>query len=295
MPKDGWIKLWRSSLDSEVFKDEVMWRLWCLCLLKATYKDYDQMVGLQVVSLKPGQFVTGRFALHYDYYKNWKPRKEKGIVSKPLSENSIWNRMVTLQKLNNVEIKTTNKYSIISIVNWEKYQGELEDVENKLSDRCEEAEKKLSQTRSKEEEELLLPEPLKDENQKEIKKVEKVEEELSESFIHIPLIKRDGSYIVRMDEVKELQEIYPGIDVKVELKKCRRWNDKNVAKRKTSRGIHKHLTWWMDSAQNKSRGQGPGMKSEKDRYSSGECVRCGGEFDKLEDGFCEECLWKYPK
>ncbi len=111
-------------------------------------------------------------------------------------------------------------------------------------------------------------------------------------FYEIPLIKRDGNHIVTLLDIKEFEEIYPGIDVKRELIKCRKWNIDNPKKRKTRSGIKKHLSVWMDNAQNRVRGQV--VKSEE-RITSGDCVRCGKTFDRLEDGFCPDCKWKYAK
>ena len=105
----GYIKLWRKSLETSIWFNSDTWRFWCYCLLKASYSEREQTVGNQEVRLKPGDFVFGRF----------KASEETG-----LSERKIRTALDTLRKRQNVTIKTTNKYSIISIVNWEEYQEE---------------------------------------------------------------------------------------------------------------------------------------------------------------------------
>jgi len=119
---NGYIKLYRKSIESAVFQDPELWKLWCLCLLKANYKHCFAVVdGIkEPIELQPGQFVTGRFSLHRDYY----PRKKQNQKS-PIT---LWRWMEILENLENLNIKTNNKYSIITIVNWDRYQsGEIED------------------------------------------------------------------------------------------------------------------------------------------------------------------------
>ena len=81
--------------------------------MKASHKEMDVMVGFQRVHLIPGDFIFGR--------KN---------AAKELrtTERSIRTSLQHLKKGQNVTIKTTNKFSIISIVNWKVYQNE--DIEN---------------------------------------------------------------------------------------------------------------------------------------------------------------------
>ena len=75
--------------------------------MKATHKEVRQMVGYQEVTLTPGQFVFGRI----------KASEETG-----LSVQTIRTCVDQLRKRQNLTIKSTNHYSIISIVNWGKYQ-----------------------------------------------------------------------------------------------------------------------------------------------------------------------------
>ncbi|MBI9089889.1 MAG: hypothetical protein JEZ12_11790 [Desulfobacterium sp.] len=103
----GYIKLWRKSLDSGLMQNPNLWFFWCWCLLKASHKRHKQMVGMQVVELQPGQFIFGRKAAS----------KDLGI-----SERKIRTCVEKLKKLQNLTTKPTNRYSIISIVNWDTYQ-----------------------------------------------------------------------------------------------------------------------------------------------------------------------------
>ena len=106
---NGYIRLWRKSLDAGWIKNHKLWVFWTWCLLKATYKERDVIVGLQVIRLMPGQFIFGRK----------KASKEIG-----LTEQEIRTIIDFLRSRQNLTIKSTNKFSIISIINWQAYQSE---------------------------------------------------------------------------------------------------------------------------------------------------------------------------
>ncbi len=111
----GWIKLHRKLLDNPIFNDPHLLKLWVYCLLKATHKERKQIVGKQMVELQPGQFVTGRFILAEEYNKGAKP---KDIVS----DRTLWRWLKFLEECEFLSIKSTTKYSVVTINNWDKYQ-----------------------------------------------------------------------------------------------------------------------------------------------------------------------------
>lgn len=106
----GYVRFWRKSLDSGMIQNHKLWVFWTWCLLKATHKPQKQMVGMQMVELEPGQFIFGRKAAS----------KELKI-----SEQTIRTCINRLKTLENLTIKATNKFSIITIVNWDSYQQEI--------------------------------------------------------------------------------------------------------------------------------------------------------------------------
>ena len=67
--RDGYIKLYRKTIDSQVFQSEQILKLWILCLMKANHKEgWVKVDGVtEPVKVLPGQFVTGRFSLHQEY------------------------------------------------------------------------------------------------------------------------------------------------------------------------------------------------------------------------------------
>ena len=106
---DGWLKLYRSILDSAVFQDAEILKVWIWLLCNVAFEQHDTICYGKVIHLKPGQIATGR---------------KKIAQCTDLNENKVYRALTALKSLGNIEIKSTNKYSIITIVNWDKYQGE---------------------------------------------------------------------------------------------------------------------------------------------------------------------------
>ena len=104
----GFVKLWRLSCDGGWIKHHKLWAFWTWCLLKATHKEFNVIVGMQVVHLMPGQFITGR---------------HKACEETGLTEQEYRTITAFLKKAGNLTIKSTNKYSIITVVNWDTYQS----------------------------------------------------------------------------------------------------------------------------------------------------------------------------
>jgi len=121
----GYVKLWRKSIDSFVFADLELWKLWCLCLMKANHKGrWIPLEGLkEPIKINPGQFMTGRESLHQIYY----PRKKKNQKS----ALTLWRWLQILEKAGNLNIKSYTKYSIITISNWTEYQQDEQQMNNK--------------------------------------------------------------------------------------------------------------------------------------------------------------------
>jgi len=108
---ETWIKLYRKSMDSAVFQNAELWKVWTWCLMRANYEKRHVSVrtgrGQTLVQLEPGQFIFGRN----------ESARELGM-----SPSSVRNRIGKLAKLGNIDISVDNHFSIISIINWNCYQ-----------------------------------------------------------------------------------------------------------------------------------------------------------------------------
>ena len=105
----GYIKLHRAVRGTAIAQHPEYFAAWVHLLLMASHKAHQQVVGTMVVSLEPGQLVFGR---------------HKFSASTGISENKIRSALDVMKKLKMITSKTTSKYSIITITNWSRWQGE---------------------------------------------------------------------------------------------------------------------------------------------------------------------------
>ncbi len=98
----GWIKLHRKVTRWGWYDDANTFRLFMHLLLMANHKDGDW----HGIEIKRGQFVTGRKVL---------------AKALKLSERSVRTSLTRLKTTNELTIKTTNRFSIITIVNYNAY------------------------------------------------------------------------------------------------------------------------------------------------------------------------------
>lgn len=105
---NGWIKIHRSILDHWVFKNDKIFVCWLECLFSAAHGDMKTITtGGKIIHLKPGQFVTGR---------------HKFAANLGISPSMAWRYLHVMKSDNMLDIKSTPNYSLITIINWSKYQ-----------------------------------------------------------------------------------------------------------------------------------------------------------------------------
>jgi hypothetical protein len=105
---EGYIKLYRSLLDNPVMKNpEIAW-LWCILLLSANHKKKSFIFNGKKQVVKAGQLITGRKQLS----------KLTG-----LSESKIYRALNYFESEQQIKQQKNNKFTLITILNWSKYQG----------------------------------------------------------------------------------------------------------------------------------------------------------------------------
>jgi hypothetical protein len=113
---EGWIKLYRKSVDSQVFQNEGLWKVWTWCLLRANHEDRWVSIttgkGTSEVFVKRGEFVFGR---------------KTAAQKLKMVERTVHKRMLKLQSMRNLVIKSDTHYSIVTIVNYDIYQSTPEE------------------------------------------------------------------------------------------------------------------------------------------------------------------------
>jgi hypothetical protein len=114
----GYIKLWRKVGDSKLYRHHKAWTVWTYLLLNATHQEYDLCTGREIVHLKPGQIVIGRNKL------------AKELAMSPQNIRTCLQLLKNDQK---ITIKPTNRFSLVTIVNWGFYQGDNPKPTNRLT------------------------------------------------------------------------------------------------------------------------------------------------------------------
>lgn len=118
---NGWIKLHRKTLDNPiVMKDTDHLAVWMWLLLNATHSDYDTIYEGERVTLKAGQFITGR-----------------KIISKELkiNESKIQRILKTFESEQQIEQQTNPRCRLISILRWTDYQLDEQQSEQQVNNK----------------------------------------------------------------------------------------------------------------------------------------------------------------
>lgn len=242
--EQGYVKLWRKCLDSGLLKNPTAWQLFGYLLLKATHRAHRQLVGGMVFDLQPGDVIFGR---------------SKAADDLCVGEQSIRTALKLLEKLEIVTSKSTNKCTVISFVNWDRYQDEQpapnQQTNQHLTSNQPAPNQHLTTNKNERKKENIktdtsylaqsdagassAPEPA---------------DEQEPPVAMIPLA--DGSeFPVPASLASEYAAAYPGVDVAGELAQVRAWCLSNPRKRKTKNGIRRFLNSWLDRAQNQVGGQ----------------------------------------
>src|SRR5690606_12019282 len=113
-----WFKLYREIFDSELWTDVTTFRLFLLLLGKASHRDGVKIAGIE---LKRGQYLRSYRKLAEDLaYK-------EGRGTKTYSLKTIKKCISKLISAGRVNVQETERGTLFTIVDYEKYQGFSED------------------------------------------------------------------------------------------------------------------------------------------------------------------------
>lgn len=101
----GWVKLHRKILDNGLFADAELLKVFIWCLLKANRSEEDKNV--YGAKLKQGQFLTGRVSASEELF---------------IRPSTVHDRLKRLQRLGYIKLKSTNKYTVITVLRFKQYQ-----------------------------------------------------------------------------------------------------------------------------------------------------------------------------
>lgn len=223
----GYIFLYRKALHSQVFQNDYLWRLFSWLLLSASHKEYALLAGNTVVTLQPGQLITGRKAL-------------AGALAS--SEQKIRTGLNNLEKLGVIRQKPTNRFTIISIVNWHAYQDTPLPASAFATSGRPTANQQPATNKNKE---------------------YKDDEYLNhhQESITLPCLE-GGRYVPAVNDVREWQSTYHPVDVTNALKRMRQWCLSNPSRQKSQREIRRFVTNWLDREQKDTAAKSGGQKTK---------------------------------
>ena len=114
MTNNGYIKLHRKLINWGWYKDSNTKAVFLHLLMIANYTE-SRYKGVEI---HPGQAVIGRKTL---------------AAALGMSEQKIRTALNHLKSTNEITIKSTNKFSVVTIVNWALYQSEGDNLTNELT------------------------------------------------------------------------------------------------------------------------------------------------------------------
>jgi len=120
MENKGWIKLYRALLDSPYANNPDYSWLWVYLLLRARHKEKTIMWNGKDLIIKEGQLITGR--------------KELSMNS-GLTESKVYRILNYFEKEQQIEQQKTNKFTLITILNWSKYQSSEQLIEQQMNNK----------------------------------------------------------------------------------------------------------------------------------------------------------------
>lgn len=117
----GYIKLYRKITNSFVWTNPNMLKLWMLCLMKASHSGNKFLFNGKEVVVSSGEFVTGRDAIAKEFNEGV-PRDQQ-IVGR-----TLWRWIKKFEEEQMLSIKSTTKYSVVTVKNWDEYQASDQQV-----------------------------------------------------------------------------------------------------------------------------------------------------------------------
>lgn len=224
--KQGFIKIDRQILEWRYHDCYYAFTIWMHILLLANWTD-GYFKGNQI---KRGELVTSINNLM--------------LVTGIKSDNTIRKWLKVFESEDMIILKTTNKYTHINIVNYDKFQdvgetlAELNAQQTADQTAYQSAQRSadniriIRNIRSKEDINTTCPEQT---------------SFASEPDTGLPpLILKDGSrFHISQTHLNEFVDAYPGVDVRDQIMKMSQWLKVNPTKRKTKNGIMRFINSWI--------------------------------------------------
>lgn len=127
---EGWIKSYRAIMENPIVcKDAEYFAVWGYILHYAAHTVADSYFDGKRIEIQPGQLITGR----------------KKIAEKfKISESKVYRILKVFQNEQQIEQRTSNASSLITVVNWRQYQANEQQIEQQLNNQRTTTEQQLN-------------------------------------------------------------------------------------------------------------------------------------------------------
>ena len=115
----GYIKLNRDLLHSPIFSNSNLWHTYTWCLMRANHKERTIIFNDEEITLKRGDFITGTNA---------------GADELLIKPGKFYFLLQKLKKLKIIAINVESRFSIITVLKYDEFQNNKEEVESRLKD-----------------------------------------------------------------------------------------------------------------------------------------------------------------
>lgn len=132
MTEQGYIKIFRTFKNNIFYKNSEAVHLWLHLLFSASYEDNIFYYNNTKIKLKRGQLITGR---------------KKLALETGISESKIFRLLKLFENEHQIEQQKTNKYSIITIVSYNKYNNVEQQNEQQMNNKWTTNEQQMNTTK----------------------------------------------------------------------------------------------------------------------------------------------------
>lgn len=235
----SYIKLDRKITEWEWFTDANTLKLWIYLLVNAQFQD-GSYKGIEI---KRGQLVAGR---------------KKLAEQLDMTEQQIRTCLERLQATSEITIKTTNRFSIITIVKYGFYQRCDDEDNQQNNQQCNQriTNKQPTNNHIKRNKEIKESKEIKNNNTILAPTSEEVD-----AVARIPLNENGTFHYIFQEDIDHYKELYPAVDVEQEIRSMVGWCEANPNNRKTKGGIKRFINNWLNKSQNRTRAYSERNKS----------------------------------
>ena len=246
--RSGWFKFYRQIFDNPICtKDSEYFFVWCYILSEVAYEETRVLFKNEEIILSKGQLLT----------------TVKDIALKlKVSESKVNRILKKLEIEKQIEKQSSSKNTLITVLNWERYQSSEEQNEEQVTNERQTNDKPVTNKRQTDGKPSYYNKNIRIEEDKKERKEEgknnimyycpEPEQLATGQKPIIEIILNDKSfYPISQSDIDEWQELYPAVNVIQELRKMKDWSNSNPQKRKTRKGIRRFISNWLSKEQDK--------------------------------------------